>query len=51
MFRCGQIMLSTRDNGEKIKQMDVENSGMQMVIYMKASGKMTKLMAMESTSM
>ena len=48
--RFGQIMPSTRENGEKTKLMAEENSGMLMETSTKVSGKMTKPMDMESTS-
>jgi hypothetical protein len=35
-----------KESGEIIKQMVKENSGMLMVMSMKANGKMTKLMVM-----
>ena len=44
-------MLNTKENGEKIKPMVVESSGMQMEISTRVNGKMTRLMAMVSIFM
>ena len=44
--KSGQIMLNMKVNGEKIKLMAVENSGMQMVISMRENGKTIKPMVM-----
>lgn len=49
MYKSGQIMPSTRENGEKIKLMEEVNFGMQTEISMKVNGKTTKLMAMVYT--
>ena len=51
MFKYGLTMLNTRVNGEKIKPMGAESSGMPMETSMKASGRTTKQTAMESISM
>ena len=47
VYKFGQIMQSTKENGEKIKQTVVGNSGMLTETYMKVNGKMIKQMAME----
>ena len=51
MFKYGLIMQNTRVNGEKIKPMGAESSGTPTETSMKASGRTTKLTAMESISM
>lgn len=40
-----------RENGTIIKQMAEESSGMRMEMFMKANGKMIKLMVLEFISM
>ena len=39
-FRCGQMVQSTKVNGDKTKQTAKENSGMQMEMSMRVNGKM-----------
>ena len=53
MFKYGLIMQNTRENGEKIKPMVEESSGMPTVIFTRVNGKTTKPMDMVfiSTSM
>ena len=45
--KYGQIMRNMKENGEKIRLTEEENSGMRMVIFMRENGKMIKLMDME----
>lgn len=45
---CGPMVRVTRANGAKIKLTARVNSGTQMAMFTKATGKMTKQMAMES---
>ena len=40
--RSGQTMRSTKVNGEKIRPTVKESFGMQMEIYMKENGRMTR---------
>lgn len=49
--KYGLIMQNMRVNGEKIKPMEEESSGMLTVISMKVSGRTTKPTATESISM
>ena len=46
-YKCGLMVLNTKENGALIKLMAKESSGMQMVMFMKDSGLMTRLMVME----
>ena len=50
-FKFGLITPSTKENGERIKPMEEESSGMLTVTSTKENGKTTKLMATESTFM
>ena len=47
--KFGKIIPCIKDIGSKIEPMEEEDSFMQMVMSMKASGKMTKLMEKECT--
>ena len=51
VFKYGLIMQNMRVNGEKIKPMGAESSGMPTETSMKVSGRMTKQTDMESISM
>ena len=37
-YKCGQMALNMRVNGVKIKRMEKESFGMQMVMYTKDNG-------------
>ena len=50
-FSYGWMVHSMKANGNRIKQMALENFGMQMEMYMKGNGMKTKLTDMEFTSM
>ena len=49
--KFGQMVQSTKVNGDTIKLMAKESSGMLMVTYMKATGKKTRLTVSASTFM
>lgn len=51
VFKYGLIMQNMRVNGEKIKPMGAESSGMPTETSMKVSGRMTKQTDMESIFM
>lgn len=48
-FRYGLMELSTKENGNSIKLTVKGNSGMQMVMFMKVTGKMIRPMDTECT--
>lgn len=49
-LRSGLMVLDMKVNGNLIKQMGKVNSGMLMVMFMKAIGRMTKQTDLESMS-
>ena len=48
-LKFGLMVQSMKENGQKIKQMERESFGMQMVTYTKVTGLMTRPMGMVPT--
>lgn len=50
-FKSGLMEPNMKESGLKIRLMERENSGMQMVTFTRENGKMTRLTVLGSTSM